>query len=143
MEKINWNECTTKWGKHPEWGLSLHHVDGEIIGINEDGTYDVKYYHPMDGYGTMNRRATAELENTDYWLSDDAKARTLERARNRLEIGDHVHVNEYRNLFYIYTWKKVYDWGMAHLGRLGISYEFKSGDPHLGHRIRHTIDIGS
>ena len=136
------NNCHTKWGKKPYWGLELHHMKGEIIKVNDDESYDIKYHHPLDGYATMNRTATVtKLECSAYWMAPEQKEKRINRARNTLKVGDQVTVNTYRSLFYIYTWKQMYDWSMAHLGKVRTYHKFVSGDPHLGYKQEIRIDV--
>lgn len=118
---------------HPEWGIVVTGLDGIITSINDDGTFEVKFHHPLDSYGVMGHSATMDVENTDFWMSDKHIERSIKRFKKSAKIGDKVKVNEYRNLFYITTFLERPPCALAWVSR--------KGEPHLGFKQKHSIDV--
>jgi len=119
--------------KHPYWGLIVNGLEGVITDINDDGTFEVDFHDPLDSYGVMGSHATAEVENTDFWLSNNMIESSINRFKSNAKIGDEVKINKYRNLFYITTFLKRPSCALAWVS--------KRGDPHHGYKTRHTIDV--
>lgn len=127
-----------RWGTHPYWGLYLKHRHAKIVAINPDCSVDVEYQEPLKPYGELTRITVDIIESTDYWLSPEMKNHRINVLKKNLHVGMTVHLNEYRNLFYIYTWKKEYTfWGGD---KVTTRMKFKSGDPHYGPRQEFRID---
>lgn len=141
MAKIDFdNECREfgRWGGHPYWGLYLKHEYAKIVKVNHDGSVDVEYQEPLKPYGELTRITVDLFECTDYWLSDGLKKHRINILKDKLHEGMTVHLNEYRNLFYIHTWKREYTfWGGDKVTR---KMKYKSGNPHYGPRREFRID---
>jgi hypothetical protein len=134
------NECREfgRWGSHPYWGLFLKYNNAKIVAINHDGSVDVTYQEPLKPYGELTRITVDVFECTDYWLSDEMKQHKINILKKNFKVGMTVHLNEYRNLFYIHIWEKEYCfWGGD---RVTTKMKFKKGEPHYGTKTEFRID---
>lgn len=118
---------------HPYWGLVVGDLKGVITAINDDGTFEIDFHHPFDPYGVMGHSATADVENTAFWKTDRQIESSIRRFKENAGVGDEIRVNEYRNLFYISTFLERPQGALAYVSR--------RGDPHLGYKIKYSIDV--
>lgn len=128
--KIDFDNCTTRWGKHPEYSYYTRKY-GQVIKVHPDGSIDVKIKKLLstDDEEIINN---IKLFHIAQW-EEKHKDYILNSRKRKLKVGAWVSVIEERNLFYIYTWERKFHYGEFKMC-------FKSGNPHLGPRKRFLIE---
>lgn len=137
MKDMKWTDKDhkgwTRWGEHPYWSQSLHHLNGVITKINDDGSFEIDFHHPMDSFLKMESHTKATVECNDWW-SDDVKKSKIKRFIENAQVGQKVKVNEYHNLFYIFLWELRWTYGE-------LKYKFIRGEPKYGYKKQYRIDV--
>ena len=128
--KIDFDNCTTRWGKHPEYSYYTRKY-GQVIKVHTDGSIDVGIKKLLS-YDDEEIIRNIKLFHINPW-EEKRKEFIIGSRKRKLQVGAWVEVMEQRNLFYIYTWERRFRYGEFKM-------VFKSGDPHLGPRKRFLIE---
>ena len=133
MEKIDWENCKTKWGDDGKGRLGQYCGSryGEIVKVHEDGKMDIL----IKGY--PDEIITTDKFDVNYW-EEDRRESKIRRMKERAEVGMWVEVVEFRIVFYIYIWEKRYSY--PYPDKCIIKHKFKCGKPHYSAReVEHRI----
>ena len=100
------DECEGRWGNYPKWCAYSTSIYGEIIKVNEDGSINVK----IDTWKPEEKIIeNVELFNINSWEKDREEL-IIKNKKFQMQVGNWVELQEYRNLWYLYSWEKKYSY---------------------------------
>lgn len=134
IEKVDWENCKTRWGDDGRGRLAQYSASryGEIIKVHDDGKMDIL----IRGF-PEDEVITTDIFDVDPW-EENRRERKIKVMKDRVAVGMWVEVVEFRTLFYIYTWEKRYYY--PYPNKVEVTHKFKSGNGHWsGRKVEHRI----